>query len=75
MYTRALVTDNQPDQVVYYGSSRNTTLEGLTPGFLYTYKVKATNKVGDGPWSAEYSFLIVNEPSQPLNPRIVDFSN
>lgn len=52
-----------------------TTLEELTPGSLYTYKVKSTNRVGDGPWSAEYSFLIVNEPSQPLNPRVVEFSD
>jgi len=56
---------------LYYGSSLSTTLEELIPGSEYTYKVMATNRVGDGPWSAEYSFLTVNEPSQPLNPRVI----
>jgi hypothetical protein len=37
--------------------------------------VKATNIVGDGPWSSVYQFLIVDEPTPPLNLNIVSFDN
>ena len=29
--------------------------------------VKATNIVGDGAWSRIYQFIIVDQPSEPLN--------
>ncbi len=37
--------------------------------------MKATNVVGDGPWSSIYQFLIVDKPSEPLNPKIEEFEN
>jgi hypothetical protein len=63
------------DEVVYYGASLIAVQENLTPGKKYTYRVKATNMVGDGDWSGQFTFLIVNKPSPPLNPLILSFDN
>jgi len=49
-------------------------VEGLTAGKEYQFKVKAATLVGDSPWSTQqYSFLIVDEPSQPLNMELITF--
>jgi len=63
MYTLAQVQDNQPDEIVYYGSERSVVLDNLTPGRTYTYHARATNLVDDGDWSDQYTFLIVDKPS------------
>jgi hypothetical protein len=62
--------ENVPDEVVYYGAERNIVLDNLVSGNKYTYRVKATNLVGDGAWSDQYTFLMVETPSQPLNLRV-----
>lgn len=71
MYTLAHVQENQADEIVYYGSERSVVLDNLIPGRTYTYHARATNLVGDGDWSDQYTFLIVDKPSQPLNLRTV----
>lgn len=63
------------DTVVYYGSNLNAVINNLQSGQTYTYRVKSTNLVGDSDWSSEYSFLIVDKPSPPLNLEIVSFDN
>ena len=37
--------------------------------------IKATNLVGDGPWSNLYLFLIVDKPSEPLNLVVNSYDN
>jgi len=63
------------DEVVYYGQARFIVLDNLKSGKKYTYHVKATNLVGDGPWSDQYTFLMVDRPSQPLNLRVLKFDD
>jgi hypothetical protein len=60
-----------PDEVVYYGSARMIVLDNLTPGKKYTYHVRSTNLVGDGPWSDQYTFLMVDRPSSPLEFQVI----
>lgn len=73
-YTLAIFLENQEDQVVYHGSVLSAVVEGLTAGTEYQFKVKATTLVGDSPWSAnQFSFLIVDEPSPPLNLELITF--
>lgn len=74
-YTLVQVIENQPDKVFYYGSVLQTTVVGLISGESYSFKVKATNIVGDGAWSSVYQFLIVDNPTEPLNPVIVSYDN
>lgn len=69
------MVENSPDEVVYYGAARFIVLDNLTSGLKYTYHVRATNLVGDGPWSDQYTFLMVNVPSQPLNLRVLKFDD
>ena len=59
-YTLVQVIENMPDRVFYYGTSLSTTVAGLQSGESYSFKVKATNLVGDGPWSSVNQFLIVD---------------
>lgn len=42
-------------------------LDDLKPGQTYTFKIKSTNMVGDSPFSNQYTFLMVDAPSQPLD--------
>jgi len=51
-YTLVKVEDNQPDEVVYYGTSLSTIVTGLSSDNEYFFRVKASNLVGDGPWSS-----------------------
>jgi Ca2+-binding RTX toxin-like protein len=48
-------------------TARNFTVTGLTNGTPYTFRVRATNAVGDGPFSAASNEAI---PQQPVGPRI-----
>jgi len=75
MYTLALVQENQPDEILYYGAETSTVLDNLISGRTQTYHVRATNLVGDGPWSDQYTFLIVEKPSQPLDLTVVAFDD
>ena len=59
VYTLALVQENLSDIVVYYGQNRYIVLDNLDAGKRYTYHVRATNLVGDGEWSDQYTFLMV----------------
>lgn len=47
----------------------------LQAGKQYTFRVKATTLVGDSQWSDQYSFLIVDEPTPPLNTAMVGYDN
>jgi chitodextrinase len=62
-----IVTENEDDLVVYYGLSTSAVVQELVTGANYWFKVKATNAVGDGEWSAMSTFLIVDAPSPPFN--------
>ena len=75
VYTLALVQENQPDEIVYYGAERSIVLDNLSSGRTYTYHARATNLVGDGEWSNQYTFLIVQKPSQPLDLTVVSFDD
>ena len=61
--------------MVYFGSALQTVVTNLEAGEEYTFKVKATSMVGDGPWSNLYQFLIVDKPSEPLNLEVISFDN
>jgi len=75
-YTLVEVLENQDDRIVYYGASLTAVVEELGPaGTEFTFMVKSTNLVGDGPWSDQFTFLIVEKPSSPLNPSLTDFDN
>jgi len=74
-YTLSLVTENMPDEIVYYGSKNQTILQNLIAGKQYAYHIKSTNLVGDSDWSAIYVFLMVDEPSEPLDLKIISFSD
>jgi len=74
-YTLVVTSDNEDDEVIYYGTSLQGIVSNLTAGEEYTFKVKATNLVGDGPWSSMYKFLIVDAPTPPLNPQVDSYSN
>jgi hypothetical protein len=74
-YTLALSRENQDDEVVYHGLQTSTYLEDLTPGKSYTFHVKATNMVGDSEFSPKYTFLMVDEPTQPLKLSITSFTD
>jgi len=50
-------------------------VKDLVPGEQYTFMIKATNLVGDGPWSNLYLFLIVDKPSEPLNLVVNSYDN
>jgi CshA-type fibril repeat protein len=41
---------------------------GLTDGTAYTFVVRATNAVGDGPWSAESATAVPVQPVPPVPP-------
>jgi hypothetical protein len=70
------VTENQEDAVKYYGTTTQAVLEDLTPGERYTYRIKSTSLVGDSlKWSDQYTFLIVDEPTAPLNLIVTGFDN
>jgi hypothetical protein len=75
VYTLAQVQENLEDEVVYYGASLSIVLDNLISGRTYTYYVRATNLVGDGAWSSQYTFLIVEKPSAPLDLRVVSFDD
>lgn len=59
----------------YYGPSLSAKVSGLNSGELYSFKVRATNVVGEGAWSSIFQFLIVDEPTEPLNTQIVSYEN
>ena len=75
MYTLVEVVENVPDEVVYYGPERSTVLDNLVLGRTYTYRAKATNLVGDGACSDQYTFLMAEKPSPPLNLRVLSFDD
>jgi hypothetical protein len=74
-YTLVHVVENQEDEVVYFGPELHTVLDNLDAGRTYTFRVKATNLVGDGPWSDQFSFLMADKPSAPLNLRLLSFDD
>jgi hypothetical protein len=74
-YTLVEVVENTPDEVVYYGGALEIVLDNLKSGRKYTYRCKATNLVGDGPWSDQYTFIMVDKPSEPLNLRVILFDD
>lgn len=41
--------------VTYRGSTTTATIDGLTPGDRYIFKIKATNRRGQGPQSKVFS--------------------
>lgn len=41
--------------VTYRGSTMTATIDGLTPGERYIFKIKATNRRGQGPQSKAFS--------------------
>ena len=49
--------------------------DNLKPGKKYTFHARATNLVGEGVWSDQYTFLMVDTPSQPLNLRVTGFDD
>ena len=51
---------------MYHGDARQTVLDDLHPGIVYSFRVKSTNLVGDSDWSNTFSFLMVDNPSAPL---------
>ena len=65
--------ENREDIVVYHGSIPQVVLDNLQPGMKYSFHVRASNLVGDGPWSDLYTFLIVEKPSKPLDLKITGF--
>uniref|UniRef100_H3D415 Fibronectin type-III domain-containing protein n=1 Tax=Tetraodon nigroviridis TaxID=99883 RepID=H3D415_TETNG len=44
--------------VTYRGSTTTATIEGLTPGDRYIFKIRATNRRGQGPQSKAISIAI-----------------
>ena len=52
------------------GSTTSTTITGLTNGTSYQVKVRATNDLGDGPWSNATSRTPSTAPSQPSKPTL-----
>ena len=67
--------ENTEDVVLYYGSETSAVMNDLTPGSKYSYRVKATNAVGDGEWSPISTFLIAEAPSPPINLVMSAFDN
>lgn len=41
--------------VTYRGSTTTATIDGLTPGDRYIFKIKATNRRGQGPQTKAFS--------------------
>jgi hypothetical protein len=75
-YTLAIVRENEDDEVVYYGSSTSTVLEGLTAGVEYEFKIYSTTMVGDSEWSTnKYKFLIVDLPSPPADLQLIAYDD
>jgi len=75
-YTLAIIRENQAHLLVYHGIATKAVVEGLTSGQEYQFKVKATTAVGDSAWSAStYQFLIVDQPSPPLNLELLAYDN
>ena len=74
-YTLVIVRENTDDVILYYGSTNSAVMNDLSPGNTYSYRVKATNAVGDGDWSAISSFLIAEAPSPPINLLMLAFDN
>ena len=74
-YTLVIVRENMEDVVLYYGSETSAVMNDLTPGNKYSYRVKATNAVGDGEWSPISTFLIAEAPSPPINLVMTAFDN
>ena len=52
------------------GGTTSTTITGLTNGTSYQVKVRATNDLGDGPWSNSTSRTPSTTPSKPTKPTL-----
>lgn len=75
-YTLVQVIPNKPDVVLYFGLENQAVVRDLQSGSEYTFRVKTTTLVGDSlEWSDQYSFLIVDEPTPPINTALVSFDN
>jgi hypothetical protein len=61
--------------VLYFGSATQVVLDELHAGTKYTFRVKATNLVGDSDLSNQYTFLMVEAPSQPRQLQVTDFTD
>nr|XP_057911967.1 fibronectin type III domain-containing protein 1 isoform X2 [Doryrhamphus excisus] len=49
--------------VTYRGSTTSATIDGLTPGDRYIFKIKATNRRGQGPQSKAFSVVMPGSSS------------
>ncbi len=56
--------------VTLTGTGTSTTLSGLTNGTTYQVRVAATNRSGDGAWSANASESPANKPGKPAKPTV-----
>jgi hypothetical protein len=53
------------------GTAAPVTVPGLTNGSIYTCTVAATNAVGTGPQSAVSHALVVGQPTEPTNVKVI----
>jgi hypothetical protein len=74
-YTLVWVQENQADEIMYFGANNYIVLDELTSGRLYSFRVQATNLVGTGIWSDQYTFLVVDKPTSPLDLRCLEFDD
>ncbi|XP_051908895.1 fibronectin type III domain-containing protein 1 isoform X2 [Hippocampus zosterae] len=49
--------------MIYRGSTTSATIDGLTPGDRYIFKIKATNRRGQGPLSKAFSVVMPGSSS------------
>ena len=52
-------------------SLENTVNKGLDPGEAYTFRYRAINQVGAGPWSESVEVLAAGVPAAPGKPTLV----
>uniref|UniRef100_A0AAV2KBH2 Fibronectin type-III domain-containing protein n=1 Tax=Knipowitschia caucasica TaxID=637954 RepID=A0AAV2KBH2_KNICA len=55
--------------LTFPGSSSSVTVDGLTPGERYIFKIRATNRRGQGPQSKAFSVVMPGPQSKALGPQ------